>query len=246
MNLQPLPTTGSQASNAVDAHPGDLFFDIAAFLVGATLVAGVALTGVPTLSAHHVEPLVAWMCLAVPLVFVPLIFVALLLLRTEAVTSWRDRLRLHAPSRQDWRWGLGGLVLMAALSAPLALLGQALGLPTHPSTIPPPAPLTTATLWMVGIWLVYWPFNILGEEFIWRGVLLPRMERRFGRHAWALNGALWFVFHLAFGPGNLLVLVPTLALVPYVAQRRRNTWLAVLLHAGLSGPGFVAMALGAV
>jgi hypothetical protein len=27
-------------------------------------------------------------------------------------------------------------------------------------------------------------------------VLLPRMELRFGRHAWAVNAALWFCFHL--------------------------------------------------
>ena len=86
--------------------------------------------------------------------------------------------------------------------------------------------------------------NILGEELVWRGVSLPRMEARLGERAWALNAALWGAFHSSFGVGNLLALLPTLTLVPWIAQRRRNTWLAVLLHAGLSGPGFVALALG--
>ena len=97
-----------------------------------------------------------------------------------------------------------------------------------------------------GVWLVYWPFNILGEELVWRGVILPRMEARLGAHAWALNGALWLAFHLAFGLGNNLVLLPTILLTPYIAQRRRNTWLAVLLHVAISLPGFVALALGKV
>lgn len=74
--------------------------------------------------------------------------------------------------------------------------------------------------------------------------MLPRMQERFGRSAWLLNAGLWGAFHLAFGPGNLIVLLPTLILVPLVAQRRHNNWLAVLLHAGLSGPGFIALALG--
>jgi hypothetical protein len=72
------------------------------------------------------------------------------------------------------------------------------------------------------------------------------MEARLGSRAWTLNAALWGAFHIPFGPGNLLVLLPTLLVVPWIAQRRRNTWLAVLLHAGLSGPGFVALALGLV
>jgi membrane protease YdiL (CAAX protease family) len=75
-------------------------------------------------------------------------------------------------------------------------------------------------------------------------VLLPRKEVRYGASARQLNAVLWGLFHLAFGPGNLLVLIPPLILVPLIVQRPRNIWLAVLLHAGLSGPGFVALALG--
>ncbi len=107
-------------------------------------------------------------------------------------------------------------------------------------------PFTGDRLWMLGLWAVYWPINILGEELVWRGIVLPRMEVVLGGSAWLLNAILWGVFHLAFGLGNMLVLVPTLILVPLIAQQRRSTWLAVLLHAGLSGPGFVALALGLV
>jgi membrane protease YdiL (CAAX protease family) len=115
----------------------------------------------------------------------------------------------------------------------------------HPPGVPPPAALTRETLWFVAVWLLSWPSNMLGEELTWRAVVLPRMEAYFGQKAWLLNAALWLVFHLAFGPGNLLVLLPTLAIVPWVTQRRRNAWLGLVLHATLSLPGFIAMALGA-
>ena len=99
---------------------------------------------------------------------------------------------------------------------------------------------------MFGVWLIYWPFNILGEELVWRGVILPRMEPIIGSWAWALNAALWATFHTGFGIGNILVVSPTLVLVPLVSQLRKSTWVGVALHAGLSFPGMVAIALGYV
>jgi membrane protease YdiL (CAAX protease family) len=104
--------------------------------------------------------------------------------------------------------------------------------------------LTWDRWWIAGLWLVYWPINILGEELIWRGVLLPRMEARIGARAWLLNAPLRGAFHAAFGLGNNLVLVPSLVIVPLIAQRRRSTWLAVLMNGALSLPGFIALALG--
>lgn len=224
---------------------GDLLLELAPFFLGSALVANVIHLGVPALVARGIPALGAWMALAIPFVFLPLLLIAALLLRAEAPGRVVERLRLQAPTRRDWLVGGCAVVLLVALSGALMLLARWLGWAIHPPTVPPPPPLAGRELWLlVGLWLVYWPLNILGEELLWRGVLLPRMEARFGRHAWAPNGALWLVFHLAFGPGNLLVLLPTLFLVPLVAQRRRSTWLGVLLHATLSGPGFVAMALG--
>ena len=80
---------------------------------------------------------------------------------------------------------------------------------------------------MFALWAVYWPFNILGEEFVWRGVILPRMEARFQTRAWCWNAALWTTFHVGFGAGNILVVGPALLLVPFLSQRRRSTWLGV-------------------
>ena len=221
--------------------------DCALFLAGAALQFAVVYRGVPALVAAGAEPIVAWMLLSAPCIFAPVIAGGLLLLRREPPPRSRAaRLRLRRPSAADWRWGALGLLGLALGSGALFALCAALGLDPTPPFSRGVRPLSADRLWLIGLWALYWPINILGENLVWRGVVLPRMEAVVGDRAWLLNALLWGLFHLAFGPGNLLVLLPTLLLVPLLAQRRRNTWLAVLLHAGLSGPGFVALALGLV
>jgi uncharacterized protein len=40
-------------------------------------------------------------------------------------------------------------------------------------------------------------FNtFLGEEFLFRGVLLPKMEGVFGRGSWVANGVLFGLYHV--------------------------------------------------
>jgi membrane protease YdiL (CAAX protease family) len=235
-------------TDAIDSRPPSLVPDCALFLGGGALVAAVAHLGVPALmDATGVAPLVAWMLLAVPLVFAPIAAGAALILRGERRgRDWRERLRLGRPSGDDWRVGLWALLAVATGSATLFGACSLLGLSPNPPFARDVRPLGGLSASVVGVWAVYWPCNILGEEIAWRGVVLPRMEARVGERAWLLNAALWGAFHTSFGLGNLLVLLPSLLLVPYVAQRRRNTWLAVLLHVGISLPGFVALALGVV
>ena len=230
-------------SESVGPGTPNLVADAAAFAAGAALVAVTVWLGVPALSAAGVPPLAAWMALAIPVVFTPVLACGWWILRGErGHESWIDRLRLQRPSGADWLWGATGLVAIAACSSVMFWMCAALGLDPNPPFAR--GVELAGRPWLLGLWAVYWPINILGEELVWRGVSLPRMEARLGERAWALNAALWGAFHTAFGLGNLLVLLPTLALVPWIAQRRRNTWLAVLMHAGLSGPGFVALALG--
>lgn len=219
--------------------------DSAIFLAGSLLTFAVVYGGVPALSAIGIEPMVAWMLLAIPCIFAPIIAAGLAVLHSEPrPASWVVRLRLQRPTGRDLGWGLLALLTLVLGSGLMFALCAALGLESSPPFSRNLQPLTGDRLWVLGLWAVYWPINILGEELVWRGVLLPRMEARYGAQAWLLNAILWGLFHLAFGPGNLLVLIPTLMLVPLIAQRRRSTWLAVLLHAGLSGPGFIALAIG--
>ena len=224
---------------------GHLAPDSAIFLAGSVLQVGVVYRGVPALVAAGVEPIVAWMLLSVPFIFAPIVVGGLVVLRREPQPwSWAARLCLRRLSAADGRWGGLGLLGLGSGSGAMFGLCAALDLDPNPPFVRAIQPLTGDRLWLLGLWAVYWPINILGVNLVWCGIVLPWMEACLGGVAWLLNALLWGLFHVAFGLGNLLVLVPTLLLVPLLAQRRRSTWLAVLLHAGLSGPGFVALALG--
>ncbi len=211
--------------------------EVSIFLVGAVLVFTVVHTGVPWLASLGVDRFGAWMLLAIPFVLGPVIGLGL----------WRHRqaprpLRFVRPGRRDWAWaaaGAGGIVVGSLATKGVA---DALGLSIDPFHRDP----HPWAGWMFALWAIYWPLNILGEEFVWRGVVLPRMELELGANAWLLNAALWMVFHTGFGPGNILTLVPTLLIVPFVAQKTRNTWLAVFLHAFVSLPGMAMIALGKI
>jgi uncharacterized protein len=72
-------------------------------------------------------------------------------------------------------------------------------------------------------------FNtVLGEELLFRGYLLPRMNGVFGRKDWLANGVLFAVYHLHEPwviPGPLLVPVEA-----YGAKRYRSTLVSIAVH----------------
>jgi membrane protease YdiL (CAAX protease family) len=79
--------------------------------------------------------------------------------------------------------------------------------------------------------VVFGVFNtMLGEEFLFRGLLLPRMNGAFGRADWVANGVLFAAYHLHV-PWMIIptALVDTFALA-YPAKRYRSTWIPVAAH----------------
>ena len=74
--------------------------------------------------------------------------------------------------------------------------------------------------------------NILGEELLFRGVLLPRMKGVFGRGDWVANAVLFTGYHLHepwLMPGTLVV--DTFAYV-YPSRRYQSTWIGIIVHGG--------------
>jgi membrane protease YdiL (CAAX protease family) len=86
-----------------------------------------------------------------------------------------------------------------------------------------------------GLMLLLFLFNtVLGEELLFRGVLLPRMKRVFGRGDWLANGVLFTVYHLHMPwlmPGTLLV--DTFA-IAYPARRYQSAWIGIVVHSSQS------------
>jgi hypothetical protein len=77
-------------------------------------------------------------------------------------------------------------------------------------------------------------FNtFLGEEFLFHGLLLPKMNGLFGKADWIVNGILFGLYHLhqPWGlPGNIL----SGWLLAYPAKRYRSNWFPILIHSGQS------------
>lgn len=73
-------------------------------------------------------------------------------------------------------------------------------------------------------------FNtILGEELLFRGLLLPRMHGVFGRADWLANGVLFAAYHLHMPWAIPKILLDSLALA-YPARRYTSAWLAIIVH----------------
>jgi len=88
-------------------------------------------------------------------------------------------------------------------------------------------------------------FNtFLGEEFIFRGVLLPKMEGVFGRWDWVANGVLFSFYHL-HQPWGILATLPADLIFAYSGKRFHSNWFPIILHSGQS-VFFLVLILGLV
>ncbi len=84
--------------------------------------------------------------------------------------------------------------------------------------------------WFFALYVIFAVFNsILGEEFLFRGVLLPKMEGVFGRGSWVANGILFGFYHVHQPWGSLnSVLTGLLYALP--AYRYKSTWMSIIIH----------------
>ena len=84
--------------------------------------------------------------------------------------------------------------------------------------------------WFFGLFVVSSVFNaILGEEFLFRGVLLPKMEGVFGRWCWVANAVL-FAFYHVHQPWGILGNVVSSFFLAFPSWRFRSTWMGVIIH----------------
>jgi membrane protease YdiL (CAAX protease family) len=164
--------------------------------------------------------------------------------------AWRAfaaRYRLRKLRSKDWLW-TGAVLLVIALTlfglnfTTEWLASMPLFAP-HQDFPPELGPSATSKLipgefmgmalkgrwWVPAVFLFGWFLNVFGEEFWFRGYLLPRQEPAFGSLAWLVN-ALMFTFTHVWQPWNLLTILPGALFGVYVAQRRQNTWILIIVH----------------
>jgi uncharacterized protein len=93
--------------------------------------------------------------------------------------------------------------------------------------------LSGAWGWYVLI-LVWFVFNtVLGEELLFRGFLLPRMNAAFGRGDWVANGVLFAGYHLHVPWVMPATLLDTFILA-YPTKRYRSAWIGIAVHSAQS------------
>lgn len=205
---------------------------------------------IPFLSERTgVEPIIYWFIIAGLGLFFPLLVLAYFILRIEGLkirkNTWEDRLRFKRMNKEDWLWSVGSIILIGILSfAILKLIEFFIGKVAFNPSFIYFEPLTPNRYWILLIWFPYWLLNIMGEEILWRGVILPAQELVFRKNTWLIHGIFWGIFHIAFGWQLLLTLIPILFIQSYVVQRRKNSWIGVIIHAAINGPSFITISFG--
>jgi len=170
-------------------------------------------------------------------------------------TTVKRRLRLNVPRdpatgaarMRLWLWVIPFLLAIAAVDLGLARYVNRAWASIFPFLAEPPGWSFGAVFesraildrlvgawWFLALYVMSAVFNtVLGEEFLFRGVLLPKMEGLVGRWAWIPNGVLFGFYHL-HQPWGILSSVIGGFLYAYPSQRFRTTWMGVVVHSGQS------------
>jgi len=127
-----------------------------------------------------------------------------------------------------------GFVLADYIDAPLAWLFPSLATPLYSDLSQLSTPEFLGAWWLMGIFLVSFAFNyFLGEEFLFRGVLLPKMKGVFGKWDWVANAVLFGLYHIHWAPSMLSIIVMGLPGI-WLSRRFRSNWMYIIIH-GVEG-----------
>jgi membrane protease YdiL (CAAX protease family) len=125
---------------------------------------------------------------------------------------------------------LVGLILADFLDAPWIRLFPALQPAPFMDIKQLASPEFQGQWWLLGVALVSFIFNyFLGEEFLFRGVLLPKMQGVFGKYDWVANAVLFGFYHLHRIWALPSIIVSNLT-YSWPARRFRSSWMAILVH----------------
>jgi uncharacterized protein len=194
--------------------------------------------------AHHLDGPAALPRALILMLTAGLVWQFLLVLglvyREQRSLRWsvlKDALWLHAP-RSPKTGRRGGRAWLITIPLVLALAAEEM-LPTLPTPGSRDMGLFLEShlghTFLSGNWgwlaiiIALQVFNtVLGEELLFRGLLLPRMQGAFGRWDWAANGVLFAVYHL-----HVPWVIPQAFVdicVPWAAKRYRSALVGIAVH----------------
>jgi membrane protease YdiL (CAAX protease family) len=168
--------------------------------------------------------------------------------------TFKARYRLRKMNKADWLWTLAIIIFVLVTYFGLGFTGEWVNAvpflaprEAWPQEFGPggsnnltPGEFMGMPLkgqwWVIAVYFIGWFFNIFGEEFWFRGYMLPRHELAFGKFGWLVNGLMFTLNHL-WQPWILIAILPGSLLLAYIVQSRRNTWISIIQH------GFVNIGL---
>ena len=179
--------------------------------------------------------------------------------REEGDLAWgtiKRRLWLQAPRDPKtgqargrlWLWVIPALLGVALVEIVFAPTIQSMWVSVFPFLSEPPGfdfqaalglPAVRQSLvgawWFLVLFIVFQLFNtFLGEELLFRGVLLPKMEGVFGSWSWVANGVIFSLYHLHQPWGILGTFISTTLFFSLLAWRFRSTWMSIVVHSAQS------------
>jgi len=173
------------------------------------------------------------------------VLVLILVYRERGSLRWpvlKDTLWLRAP-RSPRSGRVGGrlwLVLVPALliffvEGLIPVLNAIPSVPSHDLAVFAQSDAFASFMSANWVWfaiiVALFVFNtVLGEELLFRGLLLPRMQGAFGRFDWVANGVLFAFYHLHLPwviPETLLI--DTFAMA-YPSRRYRSALIGIIVH----------------
>lgn len=232
----------------MDIKPISILNSIWYFIISSCLIYLGLYKGIPLLLDSGVPFLTAYLILFY-LPFVLLFITALVLYKREGFKwNWHEfkgRLHIRKMSKKDLFWTIGllvfGLVTYVGLT-PLAAWFAKIPFFSPPSFFPaeinPNKSMSSGIFmdyklsgqyWVVLAYFTGLVFNILGEEFLWRGIILPRQIKKYHNKAWVFHGIIWTFWHF-FWTWNLIIIFPFAMAVSYVFYKRRNILIPIIAH----------------
>jgi CAAX protease family protein len=184
-------------------------------------------------------------CLTVGLIW-QFVLVVILVRREQGTLRWpvvREALWLLTP-RSPSTGRVGGRLWLIVI--PLILITAVEGaIPTPPHAenhdLADLASMDSVQNFLSGAWgwygliLVLFLFNtVLGEELLFRGLLLPRMNGAFGRGDWVANGVLFAGYHLHEPWRMPATLVGDTFAMSWATKRYRSAWIGIIVHSAQS------------